>query len=102
MSPASLRGLRFPRHDIDLQPDELGRDLRRALAASLRPAIFDRDGATFAHGRCIHGFARTLAVSFTLDHFYARSAITSTRQHPRQLCDGQDLRGTVAPIQRGE
>ena len=33
-------------NDIDLQPDELGRDLGEALAASLRPAILDRDGAT--------------------------------------------------------
>ena len=32
--------------DIDLEPDELGRDLGEALAASLRPAILDRDGAT--------------------------------------------------------
>ena len=32
--------------DIDLEPDELGRDLGEALVASLRPAIPDRDGAT--------------------------------------------------------
>ena len=32
-------------NDIDLQPDELGRDLGEALVASLRPAILDRDGA---------------------------------------------------------
>src|SRR5262249_59457730 len=34
-------------NDIDLQPDELGRDLGVALAACLGPAIFDRDGASF-------------------------------------------------------
>ena len=33
-------------NDIDLEPNELGRDLGEALAASLRPAILDRDGAT--------------------------------------------------------
>ena len=33
-------------NDIDLEPDELGRDLGEALGASLRPAILDRDGAT--------------------------------------------------------
>src|SRR5207245_623031 len=33
--------------DIDLEPDELGRDLGVALYASLRPAILDRDGASF-------------------------------------------------------
>ena len=33
-------------NDIDLEPDELGGDLGEALAASLRPAILDRDGAT--------------------------------------------------------
>src|SRR5258708_14279831 len=37
----------FPRdNDIDLEPDEFGRDLGEALAAALRPAILDRDGAT--------------------------------------------------------
>ena len=49
MSPASPRGLCGPAgdNDIDLEPDELGRDLGEALAASLRPAILDRDRATF-------------------------------------------------------
>ena len=48
MSPALPRRLRGSRrdNDIDLEPDELGRDLGEALAASLRPAILDRDGAT--------------------------------------------------------
>ena len=41
---ASDRGSRRD-NDIDLEPDELGRDLGEALAASLRPAILDRDGA---------------------------------------------------------
>ena len=36
------------RHDdIDLEPDELGRDLGQTLVAPLCPAILDRDGATF-------------------------------------------------------
>jgi hypothetical protein len=34
-------------NDIDLQPDELGRELGEAFAASLRPTILDRDGAAF-------------------------------------------------------
>jgi hypothetical protein len=33
-------------NDIDLEPDELGRDLSGPLAASLRPAMLDGDGAT--------------------------------------------------------
>src|SRR5215472_13442878 len=33
-------------NDVDFAPDKLGRDLGEALAASLRPAILDRDGAT--------------------------------------------------------
>ena len=33
-------------NDIDLEPDKLGGDLRETLAASLRPANLDRDGAT--------------------------------------------------------
>ena len=48
MSPALPRGPCGSRrdNDIDLEPDELGRDLGEALVASLRPAILDRDGAT--------------------------------------------------------
>src|SRR6516164_339973 len=34
-------------NDIDFQSNELGCELGEAFAASLRPAIFDRDGATF-------------------------------------------------------
>ena len=34
-------------NDIDLQSDELGRNLGVAFAASLRPAIFDPDVAAF-------------------------------------------------------
>ena len=47
MSPALPRGHRGSRRDddIDLEPDELGRDLGEALDAALRPAILDRDGA---------------------------------------------------------
>jgi hypothetical protein len=32
--------------DVDLEPDELGRNLGEALLAPLGPAILDRDGAT--------------------------------------------------------
>jgi hypothetical protein len=32
-------------NDIDFEPDELGRDFGITFAASLRPAILDRDGA---------------------------------------------------------
>ena len=36
----------MPRHDdIDLEADELGRDLGKTFAPSLRPAILDRNGA---------------------------------------------------------
>jgi hypothetical protein len=31
--------------DVDVEPDELGRDLGEALGASFRPAILDHDGA---------------------------------------------------------
>jgi hypothetical protein len=34
-------------NDIDFAPDELGCELGEAFAASLRPAIFNRDGMSF-------------------------------------------------------
>jgi hypothetical protein len=47
-------------NDIDLEPDELGRDLGEALVAALRPAILDSDGAAlgppeFAQPLCKSG-----------------------------------------------
>src|SRR5262249_27496841 len=48
MSPAWGRAPHSHRDDdIDLEPDELGGDLGEAFAASLRPAILDRDVAAF-------------------------------------------------------
>src|SRR5262249_41625597 len=35
-------------NDVDLEPDELGRNLDEALGASFRPAILDRNGAALA------------------------------------------------------
>jgi hypothetical protein len=32
-------------NDIDVAPDQLGRDFREALGASLAPAVLDHDGA---------------------------------------------------------
>src|SRR5215831_4592789 len=47
MSPFLLGGYGSRRDDdINLKPDELGGNLGIALAASLRPAILDLDGAT--------------------------------------------------------
>ena len=34
-------------NDIDLQPNELDSELSKAFAPPLRPAIFNRDGASF-------------------------------------------------------
>jgi hypothetical protein len=31
--------------DVDLHPNKLGRDISHVLILSVRPAIFDRDGA---------------------------------------------------------
>src|SRR5262249_31478786 len=41
-------GSRRRDNDINLAPDELGRDLGEALVASFPPAILDRAGATLA------------------------------------------------------
>ena len=68
-------------NDIDLEPDELGRDLGEALAASLRPAILDRDGATLDPAE----FAQPLHKS---GDPWARSRRRGRAQEP----DGRQLR----------
>ena len=86
MSPALPRGLRGSRrdNDIDLEPDELGRDLGEALAASLRPAILDRDGAALDPAE----FAQSLHKSgdpFARGRRRARAQEPDGRQLPRLL-----------------
>src|SRR5262249_18388063 len=51
----SCRGDGEPRRhdDIDLEPDELRSDLGEALALSVRPAHFDRDGAALGPAELI-------------------------------------------------
>src|SRR6185436_7836802 len=46
-------------NDVDLEPDELGSDLGSALRASLSPAIFDRDSATFSPAECAQPLQKT-------------------------------------------
>ena len=79
--------LRFPRdNDIDLEPDELGRDLGEALAASLRPAILDRDGAALDPAE----FAQPL-------HKGGGPLAPSRRRARAQEPDGRQLRRLLRP-----
>src|SRR5262249_8020231 len=70
--------------DIDLEPDELGGDLGKAFAASLCPAILDRDGAALDPAE----FAQSLDESggvLTLRRRCHRAQKTNRRQFARLL-----------------
>jgi glycine/D-amino acid oxidase-like deaminating enzyme len=70
--------------DTDLEPDELGRDFGEALAASICPAILDRDGATFEPAE----FAQSLhkcGGPFALDGRRERAQEPDSRQLRRLL-----------------
>ena len=74
-----------PRNDdIDLEPDELGRNLAKPLAASLRPAIFNRDATSFDPTE----FAQSLHKSggqWALGRRCSRAQEPDARQLPRLL-----------------
>ena len=67
-------------NDIHLEPDKLGGDLRETLGASVRPANFDRDGATFD------------PIEFTEPlHKSCEPLTTGRRRGPAQEPDGRQL-----------
>src|SRR5262249_22509548 len=71
-------------NDINFQPDELGCELGEALAASLGPAIFDGDGASFdpaEFAQSLHKSSRQLA----LRGRRSRAQKSDGRQLPRLL-----------------
>ena len=71
-------------NDIDLQPDELGRELGEAFAASLRPTILDRDGAAFYPAE----FAQSLEVRSPDD--FNGAFEKARRQRPDALIEVED------------
>src|SRR6516165_9001913 len=71
-------------NDINFQPDELRCELGEAFAASLRPAIFDRNGASFDPAE----FAQSLHESggqLALPCWRSRSQEADGRHLPRLL-----------------
>src|SRR5262249_635114 len=68
-------------NDINFQPNELGCELGETFAASLRPAIFDRDGMSFDPAE----FAQPLHKSS------GQLALPCWRSRP-QVSDGRQLR----------
>src|SRR5439155_19124074 len=72
-------------NDINFQPDELGGELGKAFAPPLRPAIFDRDGASFNPAE----FAQSLHKSsgpLALRRRRSRAQEPDGRQLPCLLC----------------
>ena len=70
---------------IDLESDELGRDLIVAIKAILRPAILNRERAPFDPAE----FAQPLqkrGVPLTLPHPRRRADVSNGRQLGRWLC----------------
>jgi hypothetical protein len=93
--------------DIDLEPDELGRDLGEALVESFPPAILDRDVATvdpaeFAQSlhKCGGPFAsgRTRALAQETDGRHFARLLRACHERPR--CSRADeQRDELAPFQ---
>jgi hypothetical protein len=93
-------------NDIDFQPDELGCELGEALAASLRPAIFDRDGASFdpaEFAQSLHKSGSQLALrgrrsrTQKPDSRQLARLLRVRRERPRGRCSGEQ-RDELAPI----
>src|SRR5216684_6789780 len=93
-------------NDIDFQPDELGCEFGEAFAASLRPAIFDRDGVSFDPpelAQSLHKSGGQLALPCRR----SRAQEPDGRQPPRLLrarrerpgrCRAAEERDELAPI----
>src|SRR6516162_1790854 len=89
-------------NDINFQADELGCELGEAFAASLRPAIFDRDGASFdpaEFAQPLHKSSGQLALrgrrsrAQESDGRQPRSLLRTRRQRPRRRAahEGDEL-----------
>ena len=92
-------------NDVDLEPDELGRDLDEALGASFRPAILNRDGATLYPAEFMQSlrksddqlaFGRTRALARKSDGPQLPRLLRPRRQRPRRRTAEQ--RDELAPF----
>jgi len=87
--------------DINLAPDEFGRDLGGALGATLRPAILDRDRATLDSAEFAQPLDKggdPLARDKEPDGRQLRRLLRPRRERPRRRT--ADERNEVAPWQR--
>ena len=82
-------------NDIDFQPNELGGELGGTFAASLRPAIFDRDGASFnpsEFAQSLHKSSGQLALPSwrsrpqESDDRHLARLLRARRERPRHRC----------------
>src|SRR5262245_56054377 len=85
-------------NDVDFQPDELGRELSEAFAASLRPTILDDDGAAFypaEFAQSLNESGRHLALSRRCgrpqepDGRQLARLLRARRERPRSCCTAQ-------------
>src|SRR5262249_47664592 len=107
MSPAWGRAPHSHRDDdIDLEPDELGGDLGEAFAASLPPAILDRDVAAFDPAEFVQPLHkggdrladhRRRGPAKEPDSWQLRRLLRARRERPRgRAAEQRDERATAA------
>ena len=104
-------------NDVDLEPDELGRDLDEALGASFRPAILNRDGATLYPAKFTQSLrkggdklalGRTRALARKSDGLQLPRLLRARRERPRsgRAAEQRDERaatwGEAGGVTRGE
>jgi len=88
-------------NDIDLEPDELGRDLRHALAASFRPAIRYCDGASLDPAEFAQPLQKSSNVTWSGPERADRQ-VPDSRQLPRLLRARRDRQRCGHAAKRGD
>ena len=82
--------------DVDLEPDQLGRNLREAIFVPLRPAVLDGDALALDVAEVAESLAERLE-DLGLQRRRGGAEVPEARQSPRLLRPSDQRRGEEAP-----